>query len=466
MVNTPLQEVPASFFSCFAGLQRLNLSRNALQALPEGIRQLGQLRRLQLSYNRIRWNDAATRILGELHNLVSLDLSFNPLRTMALRFARVPALRRLQLMHCGLLEWPEGLQLCSQLRLVNLNSNVLSGIPDAIMQMPYEFRASIQLERNAIQRRRLELLYARPAHPMHGPNVAEGLVPAARALWVTGEQAEARGARWDRLFPDHADAEQQDSVLRILSDLRESADFRNMAYREVLTRQVWSVLDAMDADAQLAQELHSIADDPVTCADSVAERFADLQLRVLVANAERAAPGQRDELLKLGSGMFRLQTLEAFIHEDIEQRLQATPDLDQIEARLYYIVNLAAELQLPGQPASMRFSNLSGGNAYQLAKALAYVNAAETVEAKARFLSEQAFWTAWLQSQYPDEFAALTDEFDTLGVELDESRETLSDGQYKDQWDALTADRAARLSRLRILLTTQVLETGQTSHPD
>ncbi|WP_176506460.1 MULTISPECIES: NEL-type E3 ubiquitin ligase domain-containing protein [Pseudomonas] len=466
MVNTPLQVVPESFFSCFAELQRLNLSRNGLQALPAGIRQLGQLRRLQLSYNRIRWNDAATSILGELHNLVSLDLSFNPLRTMALRFARVPALRRLQLMHCGLLEWPEGLQQCSQLRIVNLNSNVLSDIPDAIMQMPYEFRASIQLERNAIQRRRLELLYARPAHPMHDPYVAEGLVPSARALWVTGEQAEARGARWDRLFPGHADAEQQDSVLRILSDLRESADFRNMAYREVLTRQVWSVLDAMDADAQLAQELHSIADDPVTCADSVAERFADLQLRVLVANAERAAPGQRDELLKLGSGMFRLQTLEAFIHEDIEQRLQATPDLDQIEARLYYIVNLAAELQLPGQPASMRFSNISGGNAYQLAKALAYVNAAETVEAKARFLSEQAFWTTWLQSHYPDEFAAVTDELDTLGVELDEARETLSDGEYKDRWDALAADRAARLSRLKILLTTQVLGTGQTSHPD
>ncbi|MEN5304286.1 NEL-type E3 ubiquitin ligase domain-containing protein [Pseudomonas sp. TWI628] len=466
MVNTPLQEVPESFFSCFVGLQRLNLSRNNLQVLPVGIRQLAQLQRLQLSYNRIRWNDAATSSLGQLHNLISLNLNFNPLRTMALRFAQVPALRQLLLMHCGLLEWPEGLEQCGQLRIVNLNANVLTGIPDAILQMPYEFRAAIQLERNAIQRTRLELLYARPAHLMHGPNVVANLEPSAKALWVTGEHAAARSARWDRLFPAHADAEQQDSILHILSALRESADFRNSTYRAVLTSQVWSVLDAMDADAQLALELHSIADDPVTCADSVAERFADLQLRVLVANAERAAPGQRDELLKLGTGLFRLETLEAFIHQDIEQRLKLTPELDQIEARLYYIVNLAADLQLPGQPASMRFETISGGTSAQLAKARAYVSAAETVEAKARFLSEQTFWSTWLQSQYPDEFATVTDEFDMLGTELDEARENLTDKQYKARWDALAADRVARLSRLKILLTTQVLETGQTSHPD
>ncbi|PVZ37181.1 NEL-type E3 ubiquitin ligase domain-containing protein [Pseudomonas sp. CC120222-01a] len=466
MVNSPLQEVPESFFSCFGALRRVNLSRNNLRALPMGIRQLAQLQRLQLSYNRIRWNDVATGILGELHNLIALDLSFNPLRTMVLRFTGVPVLRRLHLMHCGLLEWPEGLQHCGQLRFVNLNSNLLTSIPDVIMQLPYEFRASIQLERNAIQRTRLELLYTRPVHLMHGPSAAADSAPSARALWVTGEQAEARGARWDRLFPAQADDEQPDSILRILSELRESADFHNRAYREVLTRQVWSVLDTMDADAQLAQELRLIADEPVTCADSVAERFADLQLRVLVANAERTAPGERDELLKLGSGLFRLKTLEAFIHADIEQRLQITPDLDQIEARLYYIVNLAAELQLPGQPASMRFETISGGTAAQLTKARAYVSAAETVEAKAGFISEQRFWSTWLQAQYPDEFAAVTNELDSLGAQLYETRESLSDRQYKEQWDALAVDREARLSRLKILLTTQALETGQTSHPD
>ncbi|MBO9551261.1 NEL-type E3 ubiquitin ligase domain-containing protein [Pseudomonas sp.] len=464
MVNTPMQSVPESFFSCFSGLQRLNLSRNGLQALPAGIRYLGQLERLQLSYNRIRWNESATNILQEHHNLVSLDLSFNPLRRLTLRFTQAPALRRLHLSHCGLLEWPVGLENCGLLRVVNLNSNILTGIPDAIMRMPYAFRESIQLERNAIQRVQLERFYARPAHREHGQDQALNPVPSASALWVTGEQAAERRACWDRLFPAHG-PDQEDSVLQILSGLRHCADFQNTAHREVLTGQVWDLLNAMDADADLAQELRLIAGEPITCADSVAERFADLQLRMLVSKAERLAPGQ-NEVLKLGEGLFRLKTLEAYIHGDIERRLRTTPEMDQIEARLYYIVHLAQEMQLPGQPASMRFEMVSGGNSSQLAQARAYVRAAETVEAKARFLSEQSFWSTWLKAQYPDEFKAMEDEFDELGEELDDTRAALSDLQYKEQWDALSVNRAASLSRVKILLTTQVLESGQTSHPD
>jgi hypothetical protein len=466
MVNTPLQNVPEAFFSCFSGLKRLNLSRNSLQAFPEGIRQLTQLQRLQLSFNRISWSESATTTLGMLRNLVSLDLSFNPLRQLTLRFDQVPMLRRLHLMHCGLLEWPVGLEHCGQLRIVNLNSNVLTTIPDAILQMPYDFRVSIQVERNAIPRTRLERLYVPPAHRVHDQGVAVETGASSRAVWVTGAEAGQRGASWDRLFPARVPDQEADSVLRILNGLQETADFQNSAHREVLTSQVWDLLNAMDADAELTQDIRSIANEPVTCADSVAERFADLQVRMLVAKAERSAPGQQDELLKLGTGLFRLETLEAFIRGDIEQRLQGTPTLDQIEARLYYIVHLAAELQLPGQPASMRFEVISGGSEAQLVRARAYVKAAETVEAKARFLGEQKFWGTWLETQYPDDFKAINDAFDDLGGKLDDDRDTLSDQQYKEQWDALAANRDDKLSRLKILLTTQVLESGQTSHPD
>jgi Leucine-rich repeat (LRR) protein len=470
MVNSSLQAVPDAFFVCFRGLRRLNLSRNNLQTLPEGIRHLTQLERLQLSYNRIRLDEQATNTLGELPQIISLDLSFNPLRALTLRFAQVPSLRRLHLIRCGLLEWPVGLEHCGSLRVVNLSSNVLTSVPDAVVSMPYTFRAAINLDRNAIPRLQLERLYARAPHRAHDPFVMPGELLSTRRAWMTDERAEERGALWSRLFPASSGDQQEDSLLQILSKLQESADFRNKAQREVLTAQVWNMLDAMDADPELAQQIRGIASQPVTCADSVAERFAGLQVQVLVAQAEKSAPGNGDELLKLGAGLFRLDKLEAFIREDLEARAESEPDLDLIEARLYYIVNLAKEMQLPGQPGSMRFATYSRGTESMLVKARASIKAAETNEAKAGFLSEQTFWSKWLQAQYPADFKAIHDEYDDLGSELDDLRDTLSDQLYRERWEALSNAKAAQLSRLKQVLTKPLLggaepADGQTGHP-
>ncbi|WEK29326.1 MAG: NEL-type E3 ubiquitin ligase domain-containing protein [Candidatus Pseudomonas phytovorans] len=468
MMNTPLRTVPEAFFSSFGGLRRLNLSRNALRAFPASLRHLTSLASLDLSFNRITMDGQGTRTLSRLHQLDALFLNGNRLSRLTLQFIQAPALRRLHLRGCQLLEWPSGLEHCGLLRDVNLNYNQLSDVPETILQMPYEFRAAIHLGGNAVPVVRLRRLYARNPHRRHAQAAASEAAAVTREAWVQGTHRQVREVCWDRLFS----REQNGSVLRILRELRASTDFINRAYRDVLVGQVWTLLDEMDANAVLEQEIRAIADEPITCVDSVAERFSDLQVRALVAKANRSSGGTQDDLLELGVGLFRLDRLEAFIRDDLEQRSREMPSLDLIEARLYYIVNLAREMQIPGQPASMTFAALSGGDPSMLGKAREYVKKAETVEAKANFLSDQAFWSSHLEARYPAEFAAINDDFDQQGTALDDSRETLNDQQYCDGWEALKNARDGQLHRLKVLLTRQVLEGrnepagGQSSQSD
>jgi C-terminal novel E3 ligase, LRR-interacting len=229
----------------------------------------------------------------------------------------------------------------------------------------------------------------------------------------------------------------------------------------------------MDDDAELAQAINTLASEDTTCVDNVAERFSELQVHALVAKADRAPEGQKAALLELGLGLFRLDALKAFIREDIAARLLVDPELDQVEASLYYLVTLAKELKLPGQPRSMTFARLGEVSKAKLDEARAHVKAAQTLEAQAWFLSEQEFWSKWLQAQEQNEaqFKAITDEYAArAGALVDQ--EGLTSEQYLERWTTLDARRNAELSRLRVLLTKEVLQArgehaqGRTSEPE
>lgn len=473
MVNTPLQEVPDAFFSCFGQLRRLNMARNRLEALPVGIRHLPLLERLELSYNSIRNGERVSEALGSLTHLQDLDLSFNPsLRRLAL-VNRASVLRRLNLRFCGLLEWPTGLEQCRMLRWIDLSSNNLTSVPAAIQAMPYTFRISILLDRGAVEAAQLERLYARPA-PFHPPALQSAPeLLAARAAWVAGEQAQTRGETWDRLFADPRNSELE----VILRRLQESSDFRDQVHRAELNTRVWTLLEAMDTDAALIDEVHAHAIGDATCADDVVDRFSELHLLALVSNAKRlaVAAGQQQALLDLGQGLFRLQLLNQHVGHYIAEKSATNPTLDAIEVSLYFRLQLTQEMNLPGQPGSMLFGAIANVSEADLDAARAFVRRAGTVEAKAAFLSHQAFWVQWLEKHRARDFEPILEQFQEQGSQLFEQKSALTDQQYKDQFDKLAAELDQMKNRLVLWLTKPMLKPDadsdlpagdQTGHPD
>jgi len=452
MVNTPLQTVPDGFFSCFSQLRRLNMSNNCLTNVPSGLRHLLQLQRLNLSGNRIRITQQPPQQLRPLNQLEELDLSFNRIRYLELQFDQVSRLRRLNLRRCFLQEWPVGLERCRALECVDLSSNSLSDIPQRIMQLPYPIRTGIRVNRNAISAMQLSRLYERPPLPAHLHQQGAGARANTREVWVAG-QSEQRIARWDRLFSGNRSA----SLQHLLFELQGSADYRNPAYRADLTARVWALLDAMDADADLTEYVNAHAREATTCVDSVAERFSELHLHALVVGANRAGGATQEQLLKLGLGLYRLDRLKTFIRRDIAERIQVNPELDQIEASLYYLVTLAKELDLPGQPSSMTFTSL-GAYGANLNEARAYVKAEQGIEALSSFLAQQEFWRNWLQRQHGSEYAAIDNDFQARGDELFDRKAALTDLQYTEQFQVIQEEREAELKRLTVLLTSKVLE--------
>jgi len=473
MVNTPLQVAPDAFFSCFRHVRRLNMARNRLEALPIGIRHLRLLERLDLSYNGIRNGDRVSEALSSLTGLQDLNLSFNPsIRSLSLgRWGT--SLRRLSLRLCGLLEWPAGLQECRLLRWIDLSSNNLTSVPAAIQAMPYSYRISILLDRNAIDASQLARLYERPA-PVHppAPQPAPALL-SAKAVWVAGEHAQARGATWDRLF---AVPESQE-LKTILGRLQQSSDYRNQAYRSELDVRVWTLLDAMAADTTLESDVHAHAMGSVTCADDVADRFSELHLLALVNNATRSAAetDQQQALLDLGQGLFRLTLLNEHVGRYIAEKAVSAPTLDAVEVSLYFRVALAEEMKLPSQPKSMLFGGIANVSEADLDAARACVRTRATVEAKAAFLSQQKFWIEWLKKQRPEEFTPVEDQFQETMNQLFERRAEMTFPQFKEQSDEVGAKLEYVKNRLVILLTTPMLTPDadpilpagdQTGHPD
>lgn len=450
MTSTPLLVIPEGFFSCFTQLRRVNLSRNHLYVLPAGLRHLGNLQSLQLLHNHIRINEEGERLLGSLPQLTDLDLSFNPLRRLRFRFDAMPALRRLYLRHCGLVSWPAGLERCGMLNVADLSVNEISSVPEVILQMPYEFRLAFRLDGNAVSVQQRTRLHAVP-HPGHAISLQPGQLSAWQ-LWGGGPQAEEMGQRWNRLFARPG----MEKVEQILSQLQHTKDFQQRG--PDMRLQVWSLLEEMDQDAGLAGEIQAIASAPTTCADSIAERFSDMRLHAMIAKANSTAATSQESLLSLGLGLCNLSKLEEFIRMDLATRQSLHQPVDPIEVKLSYCVALAQELNLPGQPTSIRYGDLGGVGAEQLDAARAFVRTVQTVDAQASSICLQTFWTNWLEEHYSEDFAVLAAKFDERVAELTEQAEPQDADQRQAQWDDLEHQRISERYRLAVQLTRDLLE--------
>ncbi|MFJ4387240.1 NEL-type E3 ubiquitin ligase domain-containing protein [Pseudomonas sp. NPDC089408] len=459
MINTPLVVEPNEFFSCFSEVRRLNFSRNHLHRVPTGLQHLVNLESLQLSYNCIRMNVRGIETLRGLQHLTELDLSANPLQHLTLRFNQAPRLQTLYLRNCRLLEWPAGLERCAELNMADLRCNQIAEVPQAILQMPYAFRMAFHVQHNPIAAQQWAGLHAPPAHVAHAVTAMQAQVPA-RQLWLGETATQAQRERWLRLFGVPG----RERVLHVLQALQNTRDYER--HRADLTLQVWALLEALDEDTDLLARVVALAEEETTCADSIAERFSDMRLQALVAQASRVSGDKQTALLQLGLGLFRLERLQTFVRMDIATRQSVHRLLDPIEVKLSYTVALAQEMNLPGQPTSIRYGELANVSAAQLEAARTFVREAETVEAQAEFLALHSFWSGWVESQHQLRFEALDTRYADMADALTaEAGQGAGAPEAQATWDELEYARTAERIKMIVEYTKEILE-GRTGNVD
>lgn len=463
LVGLRLQTLPEGFLNCFARLLRLDLSRNALRALPQALSSLPRLRHLHLAGNQIRMSEPSASALTELTNLHTLDLSGNPLGSISLRFNRLPHLREIQLYRAGLQTVPEGLEWCGLLEHADLRNNQISSLPQALLDAPQALRQVVLVEGNPLTVAERERLYAVQPVSAHLQG-EEADILRARATWLGAldEQHQPhRSAQWDALRqePDHT------QFFLLLAELTNSADFRLV--REDLSRRVWEMLDAATNSTQIREELFERAADPRTCVDSVAHCFSQLEVRMRVLQVTFGGDpiATRDARLLLAQRMFRLDEVERFARTDFLGRSVEGRDVDEVEVSLAYRTGLAGRLNLLGQPRAMQFRPLAGVSQGDLDRVYTAVLTVEAGDERARYISQRDFWMPYLRARYPEPYASISDTFDRQLDALDQEKESLGSGAYVQRCEALKRETEQAFEALALRLTEDELSLPLQGRP-
>ncbi|WP_052192084.1 NEL-type E3 ubiquitin ligase domain-containing protein [Pseudomonas parafulva] len=398
-------------------------------------------------------------MLSSLANLEVLDLSYNPVGFVQLRFNQLSHLRELYLRHCRMSTWPFGLQLCGALQRVDLRDNQLVSLPDDIMIMPLSYRRAFLLERNPMPSRELVRLYSVQDYDrLHdiGEGDSEPERQEGAGHWLAYLEPEQRltlQTQWDMLqaLPG------SDSFFALLDELYSTADF--VAHHAYLTGRVTWMVGVLAEDAPLRDTVFERVSDSPTCADGLAERFSELLLQVEVARANRygAVQERGARLIHLGRQLYRLGQVDRIARQVIAGRRQTGRDVDDLEVILFYRIQLAESLDLPLQPRSMRYDSVADVSPSQLDEALKTVLAAETEQALVEYLVQQEFWRTYLQERHDRVFASVTQDFAARGEAIDEASEQLSSQEYTARWDALKSEREATLDALVMELTLEAL---------
>ena len=123
-----LEEFPREIFDLADSLEVLNLSGNALSALPDDLARLGKLRVLFCSENRFTH---LPEVLASCANLQMVGFKSNAIRTVPAA-ALAPALRWLILTDNQIEALPASIGSCVRLQKLMLAGNRLANLPDAM----------------------------------------------------------------------------------------------------------------------------------------------------------------------------------------------------------------------------------------------------------------------------------------------------------------------------------------------
>lgn len=454
LLGMRLDAVPESFLSRFPNLRILELNGNRLTRLPAGLEHLNELRELDLFGNRIVLDTAQANVLARCESLEYLNLSFNPLgRGFSLQ--QLGRLRRLHLRGTGQTELPPSILRCADLLQVDLRDNQISRLPAWFARSPVWTRRMIMLWGNPLPAADLELL--RAGTPSLGADLsAPGGTTQVRLRWLDaarGLTRDEQSACWEAVQVEPGSAD----FFNLLARLLETADFAQRP--EALAERVFTMLDAMQEHTSLREALFEQVTRQLTCQDSVALSFSNLELSLLVwrARIEAGAGAEQAALLQLGRQLWRLDEVERIALADIQARRASGADPDEIEVGLAYRIGLRDALNLPAQPGDMLFAQVSGVDMARLEAARDQVQAAETDDAIAASLVQREFWQTLLERTQADAFEAADQPFHERLQALLDTAESVPEAEYLARVGAVHAERQAARERLLLELTLKAL---------
>ncbi len=442
--NMELSASPEGFLTRYPHLRWLDLSNNQLRALPQALGEMHGLTRLYLNNNQIVLTAETAQLLSQRVTLRLLGLHDNAIGIPP-DFSLVTDIRSLNLRNTGIDTWPAGIAEQPNLTQIDVSHNRIATLAPSLIAPPDELLAQTArvthvtniaqnpltdqtLQQVRAYGRRLEQAQLSSANNPDGLvssalNIRAAVAPVAGAQeqfvrWAQGlsqEQVSARSAQWQALYNEEGARPFFDMLNRL-----EPAG----AGHEDLQGRVWEVIDSIsentpESDAQ-RKEIFDLAGEP-RCCDRAAYAFSRLEVRTLMYRARTLAldGSQGAQLSSLSKGLFRLHEVEKFAAADIQRSEAIVNDpsvsqdtkaphiarlREELEIRLAYRYGLKDRLQLPGQPKTVRFTNLGGVSDEMLDAAYNAVIALDNSPQEFQALLSRDFWQDYVAQKYRSQF--------------------------------------------------------------
>nr|WP_314479767.1 NEL-type E3 ubiquitin ligase domain-containing protein [uncultured Pseudomonas sp.] len=456
LCEASIRHLPESFLRAFTSVRSLELPGNQLARVPMAVLSMDNLWRLDLAHNQIVLDAGQATILASCRHLRYLDLSRNPLgRPFAV--GGLPHLHELRLAGTGLQSLPYHLLESISLQMVDLRDNQLTALPDGFYESRLWVQGQVHLSGNPLtvaERERLDQALSTAA--TRASARATGLV---RLRWMDAigdTQRTELSACWERLQAIDGSGE----FFGLLERLMQTADFQHRAGARYLAARVLVLLRAMRDSSDLRVAMFNDAEQ-LTCQDSVALRFSDLELRLRVWQAEAQAqqPEQEQSLLYLGRQLWRMDEVERVAMDDVRWRQSDGANPDEIEVVLAYRLALRESLDLPILTSGMSFRAVAGVTDAHIERARTRVLQAETSEQLANSLVDREFWCRYLRGAHVMRFDDLNAPFHARLEAVQEATD-LSELQVLQQTQDIAQQRQAAERALLLELTRQALDNA------
>ena len=231
-----------------------------------------------------------------------------------------------------------------------------------------------------------------------------------------------------------------DHFSEFLRRLSETSDYQSSRLRPAFTRRVLDLLDAVRVDAALRQSCFTLAEDlGNTCGDGVALTFNRMDAAKITLGAE-SGTYSTDDLIKMRTGMFRLNALEKIAI----RKVASLGSADEVEVILGFQTMLAERLELPGVSASMLYSQYAQITEGDLNVAVEKIRSLENRNEYVEFLGSWGPWQQALKRNHPAVFVDLDTKVETEQEQIAIQPAFTTDHDYMQICDELKTMQTAR----------------------
>ncbi|MBA5707581.1 hypothetical protein DT037_10905 [Pseudomonas fulva] len=454
--DASIRHLPESFLGAFTSVRSLELPDNQLSRIPQALLQLEHLWTLNMAHNQIVLDAGQATILASCSNLRYLDLSRNPLGR-PFSVGGLTHLHELRIAGAGLRSLPYQLLESTSLRVVDLRDNLLTALPDDFYESRLWVEGEVHLGGNplsAAERERLAQALLTAA-----TRARDRAMALVRLRWMDAiglAQRTELGACWEHLQA----MEDAGEFFGLLERLMDTADFQHRTGARYLAGRVLTLLRAMRDSSDLRVAMFSDAEQ-LTCQDSVALRFSDLEVRLRVwqADAQAQQGDQEQALLHLGRQLWRLDEVERVAMDDVRWRQADGADPDEIEVVLAYRLALRERLDLPIFTSGMSFREVAGVTEAHMERAARRVLQAETSEQLANSLLDREFWCRHVRNVHAQRFEEMNAPFHAR-LEAVQEAPDLSEQQVLQQTEEISQQRQTGERALLLAITRQALDSA------